>query len=602
MIGLVLLQIFRLPLPGPPVVTGSYGELRGTVVHLGIDFGVGEKIGQVPALSTGNGYVYRIRVSHTGYGKVVYIQHPNGLRTVYGHLSHFAPKGEEVVLAEQVRQGRFEVEVFLRPEQWPVKAGDTIGWVGNSGYSFGPHLHFEVRTRQDETLPPYAYLGLTDSIPPVFIRVGLVPLTEKSAVAGQGGYRFLRLSQTTCSQTHRLYRVRDTLSIIGAVGVVYTVGDRMGWSRAWTGVAEVVLRTEKGDTLYRVQWDTLSYDWRRFIPWHVDEPYNQIYRVGVERLYKVGPVLPWTRGEGVIQLRAGEVRGYEVVARDFSGNVAVVPFVLRGEAERETIARLPLDPASVWSIEGGLLLARKSYEVVFADGSREYVSPTRPVRLRGRHPVRLIAARDTQETQVVAVLYPGHAAEVLLGRGCRLVVFPESLLDTVYVRAFWEETPWGNVLHLGNAGVPLRAPALLLWDLSSDFPLAHLRRSVPIYRGRQGGWDAVSGYRWQGFILRIPVRRWGRYAVIVDTLSPGLRPLRPQGPFYLVEITDFGSGVDPYSLRVEVVAQEAAASSRLFPEYYVPQHRLYLPRRAGRTFRVTVRDKVGNERVELIRF
>jgi len=112
----------------------------------------------------------------------------------------------------------------------------------------------------------------------------------------------------------------------------------------------------------------------------------------------------------------------------------------------------------------------------------------------------------------------------------------------------------------------------------------------------------VSGYRWQGFILRIPVRRWGRYAVIVDTLSPGLRPLRPQGPFYLVEITDFGSGVDPYSLRVEVVAQGAAASSRLFPEYYVPQHRLYLPRRAGRTFRVTVRDKVGNERVELIRF
>ncbi len=601
MIGLVLLQIFRLPLPGPPVVTGSYGELRGSVLHLGIDFGVGEKIGQVPVLAAGDGYVYRIRVSHTGYGKVVYIQHPNGLRTVYGHLSHFAPKGEEIVSVEQVRQGRFEVEVFLRPEQWSVKVGDTIGWVGNSGYSFGPHLHFEVRTRRDETLPPYTYLGLADSAPPVFIRMGLVPLTEKSAVSGQGGYRFLRLAQTTCTPKHRLYRVRDTLSIAGSVGVVYTVGDRIGWSRAWTGVAEVVLRTEKGDTLYRVQWDTLSYDWRRFIPWHVDEPYNQIYRVGVERLYKVGPVLPWMRGDGVIQLRAGEVRGYEVVARDFSGNTAVVQFVLRWD-EEGGITRLPLDPASVWSIEGGLLLARKSYDVVFADGSRERVSPTHPVRLRGRHPVRLIAERDTQETRVVAVLYPGHAAEVPLGRGCRLLVSRESLLDTVYVRVFWEEGPGGNVLYLGDVWVPLRMPALLLWDLSAEILPAHLRRSVPIYRGRQGGWDAVSGYRRQGFTLEIPVRRWGRYAIIVDTVAPALRSLRPQGPFYLVEITDFGSGVDPYSLRVEVIGEGAAASSRLFPEYYVPQHRLYLPRRAGRTFRVIVRDKVGNERVAMVRF
>lgn len=601
MIGLVLLQIFRLPLPGPPVVTGSYGEIRGTTLHLGIDFGVGEKIGQVPVLSAGDGYVYRIRVSHTGYGKVVYIQHPNGLRTVYGHLSHFASKGEERVSAEQVRQGRFEMEVFLRPEHWPLKAGDTIGWVGNSGYSFGPHLHFEVRTRQDQTLPPYTYLGLTDSVPPVFSRMGLVPLTEKSAVAGQGGYRFFRLVQTTCTPKHRLYRVRDTLSIAGAVGVVYTVGDRIGWSRAWTGVAEVVLRIDKGDTLYRVQWDTLSYDWRRFLLWHVDEPYNQIYRVGVERLYKAGPVLPWMRGSGAIQLRTGEVRGYEVVARDFSGNTAVVQFVLRGD-EEGGITRLPLDPASMWSIEGGLLLARKSYEVVFADGSREQVSPTHPVRLRGRHPVRLIAERDTQATQVVAVLYPGHAADVPLGRGCRLMVSPESLLDTVYVRAFWEEGPGGNVLYLGDVWVPLRMPVLLLWDLSAETLPAHLRRSIPIYRGRQGGWDAVSGYRRRGFTLEIPVRRWGRYAIIVDTLLPDLRPLRPQGPFYLVELTDFGSGVDPYSLRVEAIGQRGIASSRLFPEYYVPQHRLYLPRWAGRTFRVTVRDKVGNERVAIVRF
>ncbi len=602
MIGLVLLQIFRLPLPEPIVVTGSYGEIRGTTLHLGIDFGVGERIGEVPVLAAGEGYVYRIRVSHTGYGKVVYIQHPNGLRTVYGHLSHFAPAGEAFVRQKQDSQRRFEVEAYLPPSAWPVKAGDTIGWAGNSGYSFGPHLHFEVRNRHDETLPPYAYLGLKDTIPPVFIRLGLVPLSPESAVQRQGNYHFLRLAQQSGSAQRRIYRVRDSIAVRGEVGVVYTVGDRVGWSRAWTGVAEVILRVVEGDTLYRVRWDTLSYDARRYVPWHIDEPYNQIYRVGVERLYKIGPDFPWTRGSGILVLKPGEVRAYEVVARDFSGNEAVVRFMLRGEGEAGPIRKVPLDPARTWSIERGVLLARRAYQVVFADGAQDSVSPTHPLVLRGRKPLYLIAGQDTERTHIVAVLYPGHPAEIPLGQRFRLEVPAESLLDTVYLRAYWEESMWGPVLVIGDSWVPLRTPATLIGRLASILSEKQMAKAVPIYRGRQGGWDVVQGYRRLGYSIEVPVRRWGSYSIIVDTLAPTLRPLRRQGPFYLVQVDDFGSGVNPYTLRVEAFVPGSNALKSLYPEYYLPQHRLYLPRRAGRVFRIYVEDKVGNAQVKVVQF
>ncbi len=602
MIGVVLLQIFQLPLPGPPVITGSYGEIRGTTLHLGIDFGVGERIGEVPVLAAGEGYVYRIRVSHTGYGKVVYLQHANGLRTVYGHLSHFAPKGESLVRQKQEQQCRFEVEMYLEPGVWPVKAGDTIGWAGNSGYSFGPHLHFEVRNHRDETLSPYSYLGLVDSVPPVFIRVGLVPLAPGSAIRGQGGYYFFRLGQHSGSPHHRTYLVRDPISITGPVGLVYTVGDRMGWSRAWTGVAEVVLRAERGDTLYRVRWDTLSYDYRRYIPWHLEEPYNRIHRVGVERLYKVAPDFPWTKGDGLIRLRPGERRQYEVVARDFLGNEAVVRFTLVGEVRAGAIRRVPLDPACLWSVERGVLLARRPYRVVFSDGSWDSVSSTYPLVLRGRWPLYLVTGRDTQPTQVVAVLYPGHACKVPIGKGVQLEVPAESLLDTVYLRASWESGALGEVLVMGDSWAPLRMPATLVWELPQVLPERYYPKAVPIYKGRQGGWDAVSGYRRRGRTIEVPVRRWGSYTIIVDTLAPDLRPLRPQGPFYLVQVDDFGSGINPYALRVEVLTPNGIPLKTLYPEYYLPQHRLYLPRSAGRTFRISVQDNAGNAQTKIIRF
>lgn len=88
------------------------------MMHAGIDFTapIGTEI-----YATGNGVVAKTEYNGRGYGNNVIIQHGYGYSTLYGHMSRFA----------------------VRPGQ-RVKRGDVIGYVGNTGSSTGPHVHYEV--------------------------------------------------------------------------------------------------------------------------------------------------------------------------------------------------------------------------------------------------------------------------------------------------------------------------------------------------------------------------------------------------------------------------------------------------------------------------
>jgi len=582
--ALVWVQLSN-PIPGRMMVSGSFGEIRGLQsIHLGIDIPVGEKIGVVPVLAAGNGYVYRIRVSHTGYGKAIYVRHPQGLVTVYGHLSHFAPKGEAIVEALQQAQRRFEVEKYLSPEEWPVKAGDILGWAGNSGYSFGPHLHFEVRTLKDETLPPLRYLPpLPDSFPPVFFRVGLHPLEAKSHVQGRGERVFLTLRQKSLQAGLRLYVCPETVRVGGKVGFLYTAADRTGGGSAWLGLRSISLRDTSDNALYAAQWETLDYDWRRFLRWHLDYVYHQIYRIGVGRLYEAMLALPWSRGRGVIEVPHGQVARYIIRAEDFSGNRTEVHVTLLGDTAVKSILRRPTDPKSLWSIEEGYLLTRKP--LVTSGG--DTVLPDAPLHLQGRI-IDSLFFLDGQRlpTYLRACLSPGTDQTLPIAPNCTLRVHRETLHDTLYVRVEPVESVFGKGYLIGDPFIPVRFPAELIWTVPAGI---RLEKSYPIFRPwYEEVWSPVRGATRAGGVWRIPVRNWGAYLIMEDTTAPRIRPLKPAGPFYLVSVEDLGSGVNPYSFRIQ------SERGAVLPEYYEPQRILYLPQKAGRRFIIEVSDYVGN--------
>src|SRR3978361_4440 len=153
-------NFFRYPLNLPPSTAGSFAELRPNHFHSGLVFKTTGRTGY-PVHASYDGYISRLRVQFGGFGNAIYITHPNGYTTVYGHIERFSPELEQIVRKQKYGQQSFDVDFKLPPSQAIVCKDDVIAWSGNAGASAGPHLHFEIRdTETEQTINPQLF-GLT---------------------------------------------------------------------------------------------------------------------------------------------------------------------------------------------------------------------------------------------------------------------------------------------------------------------------------------------------------------------------------------------------------------------------------------------------------
>jgi Peptidase family M23 len=165
---------FRNPLDIPIFLAGNFGECRPGHFHSGMDIktlGVENQ----PVHAAADGYVSRIKMEKGGFGHGLYITHPNGYTTLYAHLNDFAPEIQKYVRQEQYRQEKWDVDLTLSPDQFPVKKGQQVAWSGNTGASTAPHLHFEIRDTKTEHPLNGELFGFTvvDKLPPVLTSVTL---------------------------------------------------------------------------------------------------------------------------------------------------------------------------------------------------------------------------------------------------------------------------------------------------------------------------------------------------------------------------------------------------------------------------------------------
>src|SRR5512138_56992 len=135
---------FRSPVDYTISLSGSFGEVRKNHFHSGLDIRTDGVTGK-PVRAAADGYISRINISPYGFGKSLYIQHPNGYTTVYAHLNSYAGKISTYAHAQQYKQESFAIDIEVPAGALPVKKGDLIAFSGNSGSSGGPHLHFEIR-------------------------------------------------------------------------------------------------------------------------------------------------------------------------------------------------------------------------------------------------------------------------------------------------------------------------------------------------------------------------------------------------------------------------------------------------------------------------
>lgn len=187
---------FISPFDFPLLLSGNFGELRANHFHGGVDFKTQGAVGK-PIRCIADGYISRVTVTPGGYGQAVYITHTNGLTSVHGHLHQFMEEVQKVVEAYQYEHETFAVDLEFEPEQFPLKQGEVFSLAGNEGYSFGPHLHMEIRkTDTGEYIDPLQFYTdqVKDTTAPRATHVMLYPQAGKGVVNGSSRKKIISLS------------------------------------------------------------------------------------------------------------------------------------------------------------------------------------------------------------------------------------------------------------------------------------------------------------------------------------------------------------------------------------------------------------------------
>ena len=179
---------FGVPFDFPLFLSGNFGELRSNHFHGGLDFKTQSVTGK-PLLAIADGYISKVTVTPGGYGNAIYITHDNGYTSVHGHLDRFLPEIARLVREKQYKNRSFVATLEFAPDEYRVRKGEVVAYAGNTGYSFGPHLHMEIRTTDtNEPIDPLPFYKdkITDNIPPRATHIMLYGAKDKGRVTFAG--------------------------------------------------------------------------------------------------------------------------------------------------------------------------------------------------------------------------------------------------------------------------------------------------------------------------------------------------------------------------------------------------------------------------------
>jgi murein DD-endopeptidase MepM/ murein hydrolase activator NlpD len=460
---------FHPPVDIPMILSGNFGELRADHFHSGIDIKTRGTIGH-PVFSMEEGYVSRIKVQANGYGKSIYIDHPNGYTSVYGHLDRYREDIAAYVNEMQYKYRSHALDLYLKPGQFPIEKGALIAYSGNTGGSSGPHLHFEIRTSGNQHPTNVLQYGfpIEDNLAPRFISLSLVPGDNSSHVNGTAE----KLSVRTV-RDNGIYTIPygTVVRASGKVGISVEVFDYLNGASNRCGVYTLDLYVD-GQKLYSHSMDEFSFSETRYVNAHID--YEELIRSGTKahRLYRLPNdrlrIYKELTEDGWIQIDKERNYQLRIVASDVGGNTATLEFQIRGD--------------TVSSIQ---------------DKSGHLRGKLMPYQQLNRF-----------ETDEVSVEIPANA------------LYQDLLFTYVQLPA---DTQFQSGLHqIHDSGTPLHLPYSLAIKTTMTDPALRGKLLLVTYN-EEHELEPAGGEFINGTVMA-SVTNFGMYAVALDTVSPEIIP------------------------------------------------------------------------------
>ncbi|MDT0557442.1 M23 family metallopeptidase [Ichthyenterobacterium sp. W332] len=320
---------FREPLDIPLVLSGTFAELRSNHFHSGLDIKTQQRTG-LNVYATADGYVSRIKISHYGYGKAIYITHPNGYVTVYAHLKKFDDAIERYIKECQYQKESYEVEVFPDPSELPVSKGEIIAFSGNSGGSGGPHLHFEIRDNAERPINPMLFgIDIKDTKAPFISAVYAYPKTDASHVNDSYSRKELRLIPNKNGD----YSV-EPIKAFGEIGFGIVSYDQQDMAPNKNGLSNIQ-SFFNGNKNFELDFKRFSFSETKHINRLIDYEVYKSKRSRIQKLFvQNGNSLSLYKdinADGYLKIEDSTSSVYKVRLRDFKGNESWLTIPILGK-------------------------------------------------------------------------------------------------------------------------------------------------------------------------------------------------------------------------------------------------------------------------------
>ena len=330
---------FSSPLDITLVLSGTFAELRSNHFHSGLDIKTQGKEG-FKTYAAATGYVSRIKISRFGYGKALYMTHPNGYTTVYAHLQKFSQSIEAYVKKQQYTKESFELELFPKADELKVSAKEIIAYTGNTGGSGGPHLHFEIRDKQERPMNPMLFgLDIKDTTKPVVYELFGYPLSEGSHINGETSRVKIRIIKLSNGQ----YKT-EQITAIGAIGFGIISTDKQDFAANKNGL-NYIKTTFNGTNSLDVDFKRFSFNETKHLNRYIDYGYFFETKKRIQKLFIESnnplKLLKNHTNKGIVHIEDATNSIFKITVSDYKNNRSELSIPIKG-LKRELPAPQPV--------------------------------------------------------------------------------------------------------------------------------------------------------------------------------------------------------------------------------------------------------------------